>query len=357
MISENSQSIYISADNDWLEIVLDSSTCVAGERLSGEILLQLENNISDLSMRFSSKGTEHLKVTERSGKILEYSYSIYTLNNIIAEKVDHGKTQNIYPFTFKLPAFSPATFHFSDNDSEGNHILAQISYEIEAVLYSGSQEILKCTKRFFALNRNTRMILSGENSDDSALICCCCFPRGLSTISFGYLDSIHCTCGNIKRYKVCIKSPLNASLRGLKGQIIYQLLIQIPMGRSYIVTKTISKSVPDLSSIIRENQDLQALNLEFEADLEHLNFGENPCSNECNLFGSEYKLQFFASYGVGCRNKISSCEMLIHVNPLTIQKETPSIPDRWEPKEHLISNLIVEVNDSILSSNEDYRLY
>ena len=161
-----------SLSGDWLDISMDSLTCVAGERVSGEILLQLPQNSKKLSITLKSKGVESIKVTETTGNVIEHSSNIYTLNTLLTEHVDFGKVQSIYPFTFKLPVFAPATFHLSDRDTQGNHIVAQVNYEIEAILYDENSDILQVKKKINVLNRSTRKVLSGEISEDSTLNAC-----------------------------------------------------------------------------------------------------------------------------------------------------------------------------------------
>lgn len=336
-----------SKANEWVEISIDSMSCVAGERLSGEILVQVTNNSSILSLCLRSKGIESVKVTETSGAVLEHSSNIYTLNTIIAESIEPGKIQSIYPFTFKLPVFSPSSFHFSDSDSEGNHISAQVSYEIEVILFSQSEDLVKCHKKFYVLNRNARKVLSGETSEENFLSCCWCCSRNTSVISLGYLDGVHCLCGGKKKFKISVESALNNKLESLMGQVRYELVVQIPGGKSFNVVKTLSRSVPDLNSIVSGSDNLRQLSLEIGIDFEQVKFGESPCSNDCALFGSEYKLQFYATYAVGCGGQVATCEMPIHVNPVTVLKEEIKVPSRWDPKEHLIANLILEASNGI----------
>ncbi|OMJ69640.1 hypothetical protein SteCoe_32594 [Stentor coeruleus] len=344
---ENQRSASLSKNSEWLEISMDSLCCVAGERLSGEILLHLANNTRNLSIILKSRGIEHVKVQEPNGILHEHTSNIYTLNTTISEFVELGKVQSIWPFTFKLPLFSPASFNFTDTDNQGNSIKCQVCYEIEAILCSETDDVIKCKKKFFVLNRNTRKVLNGEISEETPLSCCWCCTQGMSKISLGYIDLEHMSCGATKNYRIDVQSQLNRKLESLMGQVMFKLYVQIPNGKIFEFMKVLSRTVPQLNAIFDGNADRNSLTLEFEVDLSQANFGENPCSNDCALFGAEYYLQFYATYDVGCRSKRAFSEMELHINPVAPVKEALKLPGRWDPKENLISNLILEASNGI----------
>ena len=133
----------------------------------------------------------------------------------------------------------------------------------------------------------------------------------------------------------------------MRIQVYFELLVQIPGGKSFTISKILSRSVPNVQDIMNKSENRNNINLEFEVDLSQVTLGENACSNDCALFALEYKLQCYATYDIGCRSKRAYCEMPIHVNPLTVFKDNIQLPSKWDPKEHLISNLILEASNGI----------
>lgn len=344
---DDSLSSSPTRQSEMIDIIMDSPRCIAGERFSGEILLNVPSNSDNLALSLKSRGSESVYIKESTGRVIQHSVNIYNLNQVIAEKVDLGKVQAIYPFTFKLPVFSPATFHFSDKDNEGNLIEVTVSYEIEAVLYSKSNDLLHCKKNFFVFNRNTRKMLSGGTTHDTVLECCLCCNQGISTISLSYSDQEHPVCGARKTYKVSVSSNLNRKLESMMGQVLFELVVRVPGARDFNVSKIISRTVPRLGSIVNASDNVEALGLDFEVDLEQAVFGKNPSSNSGALFGAEYTLEFYANYDVGCRMKNSSCVLSLHVNPQAPVRDNVELPYRWDPIEHLIANLTLETSNGI----------
>lgn len=344
---EDSLNLSQTRQPDWMEISIDSPRCVAGERFSGEILLSLPNNSEFLTLSLKSYGRECVYIKESSGGVVQHSVNIFTLNQVLSDKVDLGKVQAIFPFTFKLPVFSPASFHFNEKDSEGNLIEVTVSYEIMAVLYSPTKDILVCKKNFYVFNRNTRKVLSGGTSQETSLNCCFCCTRGLSSISISYSDPEHLFCGTRKTYKVSVSSNANRKLESMIGQVLFDLIVKVPGARDFVVSKVICRTVPRLGSIIGAGDEVEKLELDFEVDLEQSRLGSNPCSNSGALFGAEYSIQFYANYNVGCRMKSAGCSMALHVNPQAPVKDNVDLPYIWDPTEHLIANLNLEASNGI----------
>ena len=48
------------------------------------------------------------------------------------DTLEAGK--HVYPFTFKLPLFCPATFSFAGYDTMNNYIVSEIMYNMSALL-------------------------------------------------------------------------------------------------------------------------------------------------------------------------------------------------------------------------------
>jgi hypothetical protein len=342
MVTELAVRSFSKNDHDWIDISIDSPYFVAGDRVSGEILVQFCNETDNSSLNFKSSGVELIKVTDINGKIKEQSNNIYTLSSLIAEKLDTQARQVIFPFTFKLPLYSPASFHFLDTDTKGNQVLVSIEYEIEATITTKSLEILKTRKILTILSKNTRKLLAGLSEDINLSFYGCCYRRSTS-ISIQHMDQDQCKCGSMKKYKVNIRSDINQRLISLSGQVLFEIAVQFPDGKSFYISKSTLKTMLSLDYMLNQTSDPNNLELDFEVDLMHIDHGSNPCSNYSSSFTAEYKLQLSANYKIGCSSAMAFSEMVLHVDPYESAKEPSKPLDKWEPKEYLISNLTLDL--------------
>ena len=118
-------------------IVMDKLYYLAGERVSGEILINAPNYVQPCNLYFMSYGKEYVKVFENPGlpKFEESENTVFQLDNkmlVWEEGLEPG--QYVYPFTFKLPLYCPSTFNFEGDGTAGEYIVANIKYKIKISL-------------------------------------------------------------------------------------------------------------------------------------------------------------------------------------------------------------------------------
>lgn len=325
------------SDSSWLKISLDSSYFTAGERVTGEVMVFTKT--SNTKILLKSLGTEKLSLKKPGSQVVHHSTQIFSLDVELTKIA--SETQAVYPFTFKLPSFSPASFSFTDSDVESNNVTCEISYYIEAILIHNTDELLKDALPFIMFNKNSRLIISPHIDFTSVLTACWCFQKGISTISIEPTDVHHISCKDQKKYRIIINSQSNQTLASVIGQVIYEVKFIIPGEKTLQLRKIISRSVPNIEFLKRDAADINSIVYILETDLSAINIGDNPCSNKSSMCCSEYKLQVFAVYDVGCRSKRAECEIPLQVNPTKLKNERPEPPSFWEPIEHTLQSFML----------------
>ncbi|OMJ78372.1 hypothetical protein SteCoe_21802 [Stentor coeruleus] len=330
------------SESSWLKISLDSSYFTAGERVTGEVMVFTKT--SNTKILLKSLGTEKLSLKKPGSLVVHHSTQIFSLDVELMKIA--SETQAVFPFTFKLPSFSPASFSFADSDVELNNVMCEITYYIEAILIHNSNELQRDILPFVMLNKNSRLIISPHIDFTSTLTACWCFQRGISTISIEPMDMNHISCKDQKKYRIIINSQSNQTLASIIGQVVYEVKFIIPGEKTLQMRKIISRSVPNIDSLKRDAPDINSIVYIFETDLSAINIGDNPCSNKSSMCFSEYKLQVFAVYDVGCRSKRAECEIPLQVNPKKSKNEKPEPPSFWEPIEHSLKSFILSTDHS-----------
>lgn len=128
--------------------------------MTGEILLNIPSSIEGCLLRLCAFGFEeiqlfdknmHLLIQDRR-EILSISSTIRSWNEITPPG------QHIFPFSFKLPPFAPATFEYSGYDEDRKFLKAYIEYFIEAKLDTMNGGVSKAndSKELLIYNRMHR---------------------------------------------------------------------------------------------------------------------------------------------------------------------------------------------------------
>ena len=336
----------LTSGEEWIEVVLDSIKVVAGERVSGEVLVQILNNENDFKIILKSSGVESVKIVENNGNTIEHSVNVYTLNTVLAEVSERGKVQSVFPFAFKVPMYSPSTFHFSGTDSSGNLLQVSVSYSIEAFLLSDSLTPLKKSKILYLLNRSSRQTLA-PSFTQSTSFSTCCINKGQTIICISHTETAQLSTSSQKTFRISLASGLNNSLEGTFGQVVFNLAVQIPGSREFTFSKIFSRAIPDLDSLFELQGSKNEIGLDHEVNLTDLNCGKFVASNEAALFIAVYRIEFYGNYNIGCGLKSASCIGELQVNPDVPAKDESEVPKKWNPVEHLICNLIIESSNGV----------
>ena len=333
----------------WIKLMIDSPYFVAGERVSGEVLVSQVGKSGKLTI--NAIGVEKIQIESLTRNQISRSNTIFTVEEQLA--LINSDTLGVYPFSFKLPAFAPASFHFFDTDSDHNSIFSEISYKIETRLFNEEKEFLMESVNFIVWARNSRLIINQKLEFASELTSCWCFSRGFSNIHIETADFQYFICKESKKYRLLIECIENQHLVSIIGQIVFEISFVVPGEKTVFIRKIISRCVPSVEDLKKSASDLRKLHYIVDADLSQINFGNNPCSNHAGFFNSEYKLQLFAVYDIGFRSKRAECEVSIQINPILTKKENPVIPENWNPKEYPLKSFVPNTSYSTAYEKDD----
>ncbi|CAG9322290.1 unnamed protein product [Blepharisma stoltei] len=339
-----------SQNYQFLHISLDSLFFTAGDNLSGDILLNLSSRNSPSLVSLKVLGIESVKVIKPNGQTAEEQKCIFKVDSKLQQWAENTPSgQFSFPFTFKTPQFSPASFSFSSTDPEGNQIFAKVEYTITAEFISQDQIIISSQKEITLRNKNSRLPIKKTVSAHQAIKSCFCFSQGYSTITLANEMSEHSTIGQLSNFKIDLKDSLPVSPISMVVQVIFDINLTIPGDKEYFYSTIVTRIMPNI-----KHEGINMAGLRFEADLDKILYGDNPCSNDGSLFKAEYKAQVFVLYNVGCRTKKVQAELDLHVNPRIYEGEELRLPNRWSPRFGPITNLIVE-NTKLINDEKNWK--
>jgi hypothetical protein len=325
---------------NWVKITLDSTFFVAGERVSGEVNCAVSEEVQILIKSF---GDEEIKITQADGKSHSFSSKIYKLSEKIK---DHPESsQSVFPFTFKVPQYAPASFNYEDLCSSGVKISASISYFIQVQLTSNEKVLAEDTQNFTILNKLSRVVIPAVNEYSLDLTSCFCVSRGSCKIMIKSFDQSHVKCYEDKKYQVSVSSPSNQVLQSVIAQLVVDLTFSLPGINDIKQRKVLTRLVPDLSEFHAKKNDGIFL---FDFHIGGIErFGENPSSNLTGVLNCEYRLQVFAVYDVGCRSKRAEFELFLQINPVCGKEIVVCFPEGWQPEEHHLKSFLAQISDEI----------
>lgn len=335
------------SESKWVKLSIDSSYIVAGDRMTGEIVVNEYE--TDCILMLKSQGIEKVTLHKPGMPEKKYSNCIYTLSEELGRIQD---LQAVYPFAFKIPHHAPATFDLQEIDPSGVKVTAEVFYYLEFCLTSQGEVVATDTLRFIVYNKASRLVLEPNFSFSSELSSCWCVNRGQSQIAIEFDEKSHSSCKQVKKFNISIKSHANNSLVSVIAQVTYDVDFILPGEKPLHIRKIVSRHVPSIQNMKSSSKSLDNLEFLFEADFNSAAIGESPVSNKSVLFNSEYKIQVFAIYDVGFRSKRAEGEQEIHINPEVFRVNKPILPDGWDPKEYSLRSFLIDINEQFKSKDE-----
>lgn len=341
-------------------VVLDCVYYTAGERVTGEILLNVPADTPPGILVLRSSGEEetivytgprnHENKHEAKNKVFDFESKLYEWETHVKEG------QYVFPFTFKLPCFAPSTFYFSGEDSSGNYLKGSIAYTISAEFQvpSDSTKSLRHSRQLLIRSTQTRGKVNVCTESAELVPSCCFISKGVTNLKLSVKGEEHSTVEGTVKYKL---EPDNSACNAAINQVTGIITLQIDMimrDRTFTYSKV-------LSNMSRAAWISARSNLVFEKDFEYCaelkipgDF-QNPATVDTPLIKSKYVIEVILFYDISCGNKPISIALPIYVLPRNlISRETPSLPRNWEPQEHTIVNLVVD--DRTSSGNYSDRM-
>ena len=335
------------SSESFIFLVLDCYSYIAGEKVTGEILLSIAEPLSQVSLKLHSKGQEEVQVfsyQDRSQKLVEESSEVFSLDTEVC-KWDHLQVgQFVFPFNFKLPAYSPATFYYSCEDPAGNYIKAEVIYSISVKLELKAGHSLTHS-RIVHVKNSRSLERPAPSIEANSTLTGCFFNKGNTSFKLNVGNVDHCIVGGDVRYKLL---PDNSHCKAPINQIIGAILIDfevVTKKGSFRVLKKLSEAnratwISAFTSMIYEKD------FEYQADLKVPSEELNPGSNQSAIIRCEYFIECSVFYDIPCMKHPIVIRLPFHVNPkVNYRKEDPALPYNWSPVESPIFSFIVRSSD------------
>lgn len=335
-----------------LFVVLDSLYYTAGEKINGEILLNIPHDSFGSTLKLISRGTENIKV---SG--LTQTNTIYSLESSVKtwdEVTPAG--QYIFPFTFKLPAFSPATFNYYGEDDHGVEILAEVSYEVICTLDFPADEDKNMTH---SRNINVRNTMSKKQpsitwENNELIKGVCCSSKGTTYFKVIVKRDQHPQTDSSIIFKLeTDNNNCSANILKIKSQIKMEIELNLN-GNSYNNFIAFNRNTKDTWISSSRSSFVMEKELEFETGI-FFESGMNPSSNDTGNIACKYFIEFLVEYDAKLKNDVL-LKVPLHVDPkFNDLRENPNIPENWSPRESPVYSAFVD--ESMSKSSQVINLF
>ncbi|OMJ69841.1 hypothetical protein SteCoe_32337 [Stentor coeruleus] len=299
-----------SEDDVSVNLELDEKSVIAGDRIGGEV--QIRSSILGCTVTFESLGIEKVVISGIKDTQITHKSIIYTFKRNLTNETQEA--DEVFPFSFKLPAFAPSSMSFDNTDHHEQRIKVEITYSIKASI-KFENNLLKKTKANLTVH-SARIRDESEKSQEASrpLNCCICFTRGAASMSIISTKNLDPLCNSRMINQVIIKSDSNKKLASIVGQYILEFSIKLPNQSIIKVRKALTRTVADIKQILSEQKNNQELIFNFELNKNDREFPKQTPTNDGVYFQSRYFLQVYAVYYIGFRSKILELEQEVFVN-------------------------------------------
>lgn len=311
----------------WIRLVLPCKYYVAGDKLTGELFSSVYEK--DTKIVLKVMGEEQVSIDSITSKTHQ-SASIFTAYKEILDPSLSSHLKSIFPFTFHIPDYAPASFHFLDTDSSNNIVSAEVFYILEAELHYSGEILTKDTIEFTVFSKNYKEAYGkSSNSSTTRLKSFCCVPRGRSYISIELSGESE---ENERKFEVFIESGNNKKLDSVIIQVVCDINLNV-QDKNLSFRKIVNRKVVT-PSILAFTTSGEKLNFMYGAKVESESIGPNASTNKAKFFSCRYNIQALAMYNIGLHSTESECLLPLLVNPIPVVNESPSFPSDWSVADH-----------------------
>lgn len=345
-----------------LFVILDCVHYVAGDRVTGELLLSLPQGLAASTLVLLSSGLEEVCIydRERKDERKEAFSQVYKLEQTVSEWTDGTPPgQYVFPFTFKLPQYCPATFSFQGDDKQGNFMKGDITYSISAELRvsDSQQSTLRHSRPMLVRNYQSHEKVNASCEMDHVVSGCCWSSKGRTHLKLSVKNEEHCAVGGSVKFKLDPdNSHCSVPINHITGIITQEIAFSLPGSAENRFERT-------MCNISRATWISPSTSIVYEKDFEY--FTElmmssadlNPSSNDTPLIHCRYDVEAKVHYDLSCGDPEASIVLPLHVDPRnTLERLEPALPKNWNPVENSILNMVVEMTPRTVSGDMLPRL-
>jgi hypothetical protein len=326
--------------------VLDCIYYLAGDRVTGEILINMPYNYPASTLHLSSGGNEevHMYDGPTHSRSTSQTAEVYSLTSSVKEFSDGVPPgQYVYPFTFKLPHHSPSTFSYT-GDVQGCFVKATIDYfcTVELVVHSEASLNLRHTRPILVRSRRAKGKVNEQVESVHIVPGCCCSSKGMTRLKLTNRNEDHSVTGGVVKYKLDPdNSQCSAAINHVTGITSYQMSFNLPT-RTLRLRKEIS-TISRATWLSASTSMIYEKDFEYTAELKQPQEDWNLSSNEGALITCEYFVEVLVHFDVAFNSVPATIKLPLLVNPKNpYPREEPMLPGNWAPREVSIVNFVVE---------------
>jgi len=340
-----------------LFVVLDCVHYVAGDRVTGELLLSLPQALPGGSLVLLSSGLEEVCIYDRERKNArkEAFSQVYKLEQTVSEWEDLTPSgQYVFPFTFKLPQYCPATFSFQGDDQQGNFMKGDITYSISAELRVDDSPhlTLRHSRPMLVRNYQSHEKVNANCELDHVVTGCCWRSKGRTHLKLSVKNEEHCVvAGNVKFKLDPDNSHCSVPINHITGIITQEVVFMLPGSAQNRFERTIC-NISRATWISPSTSIVYEKDFEYFAELLMPSADLNPSSNDTPLIHCCYDVEAKVHYDLSCGDPEASIVLPLHVDPRnSLERLEPALPKNWAPVENSILNMMVEMTPRTVSGD------
>ena len=329
---KGSQSTTSSHSGEFIFIVLDSQTYMAGDKITGEILINIQEPISSGSIELTSTGIEEVLIYDQkdlTSPLITEKNSVFQVSVPLIKSQTLQAGSYVFPFSIKIPAFCPSSFDFSGRDDKNNYIKSSISYQISTSFADGIK--FSDSKSFIVKNKYS-LTNPQVNVQCEEVVRGCCSSKGTSRFDLSVINAQHCEIDGEISFRLM---PDNKNCNAPINRVVVKVESEV----SFYTKAGEFKAFKEIAVVDRATWVGRMSSTVFEKDFEYKCKivgleSLNLTSNLTPLVKCEYFLKvfvFFDSFGMKTPVKVF---LPFHVEPVCrLKKVLPKLPENWNPEE------------------------
>jgi hypothetical protein len=312
-----------------LNLLLDYKYFVAGERVEGELVLDLPREMSNLSLSLFFGGGEGVEIYSQKVLTSHLTREIFSHESVLRKLSLMTAGRHVFPFSYKLPSHIPATFSYSGEDQSGNYVKSLISYMMIGKLVYSGDESLSTSCEVCIRNKESRENHRKEASSVESIQGLCCLNKGSSSFTIQVVTHEDLIVNQTVSYKLI---PDNSNCAVPINHVIAEVVLEMEFSgkeKNCVIVQRVS-SLDRVTWIAAFSAMVYEKDFEFKSDLKVSEGDKNTSSVETNLIKAKYFLQITVQYDLSFRKQQSFIRLPIYVNPKGIlAKERSNLPTGW----------------------------
>ena len=327
----------------YIFLSLDSPFYLAGDRLQGEIMLEVPKSLGPASLHLTAHGSEEAHIFLQNQPICQANKKVFSLSSSLKSWETLPRGSFLLPFSFKIPHYSPPTFYYSGQDSASRLIKAQVSYSISAKLCFQSEEITH-SQTLIIRSKDSRSSPHVGTEQTEVVAGICCSSKGTSNFKLEVTSTQHPTVNSFINFKLV---PDNGNCAAPINQVVSDIVMELEVregDRSYVV-RDVVVTIPRITWIAAFTSLVFEKDFEFTAEMKGRGEDLNAGSIDTNLIKCRYMIEVKIYYDLKFRAEPARIYRNFHVEPAdNITRDVPKLPASWGATPEPGIALIVEEN-------------